>query len=252
VQELVNQLVAVMLLSLRFAPALAFAPPFTLLRIPASVRMVLAVALAGWAAAARPESSWASNFWWNGLPTVAATELFLGLSLALPLQLAFAMIAMMGRALDIQAGFGLSLLIDPTTRAQTPLIGTIFAYAAGAVFFMTDAPAQLFSAIATSVELVPLGAGGVPDQVTLLTGYLAATSVLSLGLIGLILLCLMLIDLTVAAISKTVPQMNVLLLGFQIKAIATLALLPISLALTASAFAEITRFALDSTLILVR
>jgi flagellar biosynthetic protein FliR len=247
VQGLVDQFIAIALLSLRFAPALAFAPPFTLLRIPVTIRAMLAIALAAWAAASNPGASWDSGFRALGLPVVAATELFLGLCLALPLQLAFGMIAFMGRALDIQAGFGLSLLIDPTTRNQAPLIGTVFAYAAGAVFFLSDAPAELFMMIARSLELVPLGLAGLPERVTPLTGYLSAVTLVALGLIGILIMALLIVDLTVAAISKTVPQINALLIGFQVKALVTLLLLPLTLALAASTFARLLRMAIDAT-----
>lgn len=247
--ELVDQLLAILLLSLRIAPTLAFAPPFTLIRIPALVRMMLAVSVAGWAAMANPEASWASGYASLGLPVVAATELFMGITLALALQLAFGMIAMMGRAVDIQAGFGLALLIDPTTRAQSPLIGTIFAYGAGAVFFMTGGPGDVMALFAASLDHIPLGMAGLPDRLMPLLSYISLVTVMALGLVGLLLLALLLIDLTVALLSKTVPQMNVMLLGFQVKALATLFLLPAALGLAGSGFARLMRIAIDSPLL---
>ena len=247
--DLVDQLVAILLLSLRIAPTLAFAPPFTLVRVPALVRLMLAVSIAAWMAMANPQASWASDFWAMGLPVVAATELFLGIVMALALQLAFGMIAMMGRAVDIQAGFGLALLLDPTTRAQSPLIGTVLAYGAAAVFFLTSGPGDVVAMFAVSLEQIPLGLTGLPDRVTPLLGYIGIVSVMALGLVGLLLLALLLIDLTVALMSRTLPQMNVLLLGFQVKAIATLALLPLTLGLAAAGFARLLRIAVDSPLL---
>ena len=52
-QPLVPQAVATLLLSLRIVPTLAFAQPFTLIRIPALVRVGLAIALYGQALALR-------------------------------------------------------------------------------------------------------------------------------------------------------------------------------------------------------
>jgi len=47
-------------------------------------------------------------------------------------------------------------------------------------------------------------------------------------------------------VSRTLPQMNVLFLGFQVKAIVTLVLLPIAIAGSATLFLRMIRFALET------
>jgi flagellar biosynthetic protein FliR len=59
------------------------------------------------------------------------------------------------------------------------------------------------------------------------------------------------IDYAIALVSRTLPQMNVLFLGFQVKALATLVVLPIALAGSAALFLRMFRFALDTMLALV-
>ena len=245
IEAYADQLITILLVSLRIAPALAFAPPFTYLRVPASVRVLLGFGL----------SMWLVN---NGdsnvlLPTDAPvviaviSELFAGMTLALCLQLAFGAILTMGRALDFQAGFGLALLADPTLRTQMPLIGTLLAYAAAAIFFLTSGPADLLAIWAMSFERVPLGEM-VPLNLTILLGYLGSVFALAFGLGGFVMLTLFLVDLTIAFMSRTLPQMNVLVLGFQIKTIALLVTLPFVFVLSGALFLRIIRFALDTTL----
>ena len=55
VEPFVGWLIATVLLSLRIAPVLAFAPPFTLVRTPALVRVLLALGLSGLMVGALPE-----------------------------------------------------------------------------------------------------------------------------------------------------------------------------------------------------
>lgn len=245
---LVDQAIATLLVSLRIAPALGFMPPFTLLRIPATVRLLLAVGLAAWIVSARPGETWQTNFWSAGLILTAAAELFVGLVLALTLMLAFAALQTAGRTIDIQAGFGLATLIDPATRAQVPLAGTLFAYAAGAIFFLTDGPADLLALWSASLEQVPLGAAGPSGNVGALAGYMSAVFLLAFGVGGVIMLVLFLIDLAIAFMSRTLPQMNVLLLGFQVKTLAMLILLPIAIALSSALLIKILRFAIETAL----
>ncbi|HEX8223888.1 MAG TPA: flagellar biosynthetic protein FliR [Allosphingosinicella sp.] len=251
-EQLTNQAIAALLVSLRIAPALAFAPPFTLLRVPAIIRVLLSISLAAWLVASHPQQSWQSDFWSRGLFLTAMAELLLGIALALTLQMAFAALLTAGRAIDIQAGFGLAMLIDPTTRAQMPLVGTLFAYAAAAIFFATEGPADLLAIWAASMAQIPIGAatlGG--DAVATIIAYMSAVFVMAFGAAGLVMLALFVIDLAVAFMSRTLPQMNVLLLGFQVKTLAVLAILPIGIALSAALFLRMLRYALQTAAELV-
>jgi flagellar biosynthetic protein FliR len=250
-EALTNQALATLLLSLRIVPTFAFAPPFTFMRVPASVRLVLAVSLAAWLVAAHPGETWQSNFREVGLIATALPELLMGVTFALSLQIAFAALLTAGRTVDIQAGYGLAALIDPTTRAPLPLVGTLFAYAAGAVFFAIGAPADLLAIWDNAVAQVPLGAAGVGTNVPLLGAYMSAVFLMAFGAAGLIILVLFVIDLAIAFMSRTMPQMNVLLLGFQVKTIATLMVLPVAIALSIALYVRMLRFALQTAAELV-
>lgn len=245
-EDLADQAVATLLVSLRVAPMLGFAQPFTLLRVPATVRLMLSIGLAAWLVGANPDATWRAPFWQTGLPAVALGELFLGISLALALQLAFAALMIAGRTIDIQAGFGLAVLVDPATRTQVPLVGMLLAYAAAAVFFAIGGPHDLCAIWAASVERVPLGAAAIGSDPAPMIAYFGGVLAIAFGLVGIVLLVLFLLDLMVAFLSRTLPQMNMLLVGFQVKAIAALATLPIALAASGALFARLVRTALEA------
>jgi len=244
--HLTSQIAAVILAALRLGPTLAFAPPFTLVKLPAPVRAVLLVTLA----AAMLPSIGPARHPANPAALISAGlgELAVGVAMALALQLAFALIAMAGRALDIQAGFGLAFLIDPTTRAQTPLIGALFTYAAAAVFFATSAPHDLIRTFALSYEQIPMGTAGTPEEIGSLLGFLGAASMLALGLVGLAMTVLFIVDLVVALLSRTLPQMNVLVLGFQVKAMVTILILPATIGLASAGIVRLIRLATEAML----
>jgi flagellar biosynthetic protein FliR len=241
-----DQAVAILLLTLRVVPAFAFTAPFTLLRVPAIVRVLLSISLAAWLVTANPAQTWQSGFAGHGLAIAAANELVLGIGLSLSLHFAFAALLTVGRALDIQAGFGLAVLVDPTTKSQMPLVGTLFAYAAAAIFFTSDGPANLLAIWTASVQAVPLGTGALSGDLGPLLAYLSSAFVIACGLGGAIMLALFLADLAIAFMSRTLPQMNVMLLGFQVKALMTLALLPASVALSGALLLRLLRTALEA------
>lgn len=241
-ENLSDTILAIMLVTLRLGPSIAFAPPFTLFRVPITVRVLLSISLSIWLIAARPELvarvSEAESF-----VLMVFGELLVGVGLALGLQLAFAAIVWAGRALDIQAGFGLAMLADPTTNARIPLAGTILSYGAGIIFFTIGAHYDLIALWAASFDALPIGYQQLQPDIGAIAGVLSTLFLLAIGLIGASMLSIFLTDLTIAFLSRTLPQMNVLLLGFQVKAMVMLVTLPICLTFAMGIYLRIIRIA---------
>ncbi len=243
--EFANWILAILLLSLRIGPVFAFAPPFTLIRIPAIIRVLFGLSLSAWLVTSYPEQTYQLNLAAIGFIRIAALELLLGLTIVLAFQIAFAALYTAGRTLDVQAGFGLALLVDPTTRARTPLVGTLFAYAAAAIFFAMEGPAELIAIWSASVENIPLGAAQITSSLLPVFSHISLSFVLAFGIAAIPLLALFLTDITIAVMSRTLPQMHVLLLGFQAKAIMLLVFLPIAFAVSSTIFLQLMRATLD-------
>lgn len=235
-----------LLLGLRIAPVLGFAPPFTLTRVPPAFRLLMGLGLAGLITAWRPPifatGGDVSAGW---LLAAAARELFVGLVFVTGLQLMFGALYLAGRTVDVQAGFGLATLIDPTSKAATPLIGSILAYAAGAIFFAMDGHLDLLRLLAATVDAVPLGTATPPATLQQLTSFIGAVMAISFGVTGGAILALFLTDLAITLLSRTVPQMNVLMLGLQVKTILILLVLPLSVGVWGALLTRLARVTLE-------
>ncbi len=240
--QLLGTVSAIMLVTLRLGPAMAFAPPFTLMRIPLTVRILLSISLSIWLVAARPDLVVAAGPA-KGFFGMALGELLVGIAIALGLQLAFAAIYWAGRAVDVQAGFGLAMLADPTTNNQIPLAGTILGYAAAMIFFAVGGHFDLLSLWVASFETLPIGYQGIGPDVMAMASFMSTLFLLAVGLVGTSVLAIFLADLVIAFLSRTLPQMNVLLLGFQVKAMLMLITLPICMAFSLGLFLHVLNLA---------
>lgn len=235
-----------LLLSLRVAPVFAFAPPFTLIRMPMTFRMLMSLGVAACIIAANPAAAALTGTGAGAILVIAVRELMLGMIFMLAFQLSYAALQFAGRTVDIQAGFGLSTLIDPTTRGAMPLVGTLFVYATGAVFFAMDGHAELLRMLAASLDAVPLGAHQLPDSPAALVSFISLVFLTAFGVAGGAMLALFLCDLAIAMLSRTVPQMNVLILGFQVKTIVLLLVLPLTFGAGGALLARMSRITLES------
>ena len=108
---------------------------------------------------------------------------------------------------------------------------------------------RLFSA---SLDAIPLGAGQTPQSLPPLTTFISVIFLTAFGVAGAAILVLFLIDLAIALMSRTLPQMNVLVLGFQIKTIALLLVLPAAFGFAGALLARMTTLTLEAIPGLIR
>ena len=243
--ELAIWVTSCLLLSLRITPVFLFAPPFTLTRVPKLVSALLGLGLSAILFGVFPETARVQEASASILLIGGMREIFLGLIPVVVLQFMFGGLYITGRTIDIQAGFGLALIIDPTTRGQTPLMGTLFAYLAGATFFAMNGHLDLLSFFAASLQAVPLGSAASVISLSQITSYIFVVSMIALGVGGAVILALFLTDIVIAMLSRTVPQMNALLLGIQVKAIIVLAVMPVAMGVAGALLVRLVASALS-------
>ena len=244
---LISWITSCLLVGLRIVPLFAFAPPFTLVRMPAMARMLLGLGLAICVVGSGVPGAVYGGTGPAALIVAALRELLIGATLVMMFQIAFGALYVAGRTIDIQAGFGLAMLIDPTTRAQTPLIGTLFGYAAASIFFGMGGHIDVVRLFAASFEAIPVGLGGLPASIVGLTAFLSTSFLIALGVAGGAILALFLADLAIALLSRTVPQMNVLVLGFQVKTILLLVVLIVAFGSVGALIARLMALMLTSS-----
>jgi flagellar biosynthesis protein FliR len=246
-----NWILATGLLSLRISPLFAFAPPFALMRVPVIIRVALGLSIAASLAAGSDLSSFSATIDIAGLIPMAFRELLIGIFFVVMFQAAFAGLYVAGRVVDVQAGFGLSLLIDPTSRAQMPLVGTLFAYAAGALFFGVGGLQDVLRLWAASIEAMPLGGTAVSIDPGRVISFFGAATLIGFGAASSSILALFLADMAIAFLTRTIPQMNVLVFGLQVKTIVLLLVLSASFGIISAIIARLFRTMLQTIAALV-
>lgn len=241
-----NWVTATFLLSLRLVPVMAFAPPFTLVRAPVLFRILLTLGLGGLMSGALPGTGQSAALSPNAVFMAGVGELFLGSIFATAFHLAFGALYLAGRTVDIQAGYGLAALADPTSQVQTPLVGSIYAYAGAAVFFGLDGHFDLLRIVSVSLDTVPLGQAMLPQDAAPLTAFLGAVFAGAFGVAGGLVVALFLADVAIAMLSRTAPQLNVLVLGFHVKTLIVMVALPMTLGVAGALLARLMATTLEA------
>lgn len=220
-------------LALRLAVMTALIPFLGQRAVPVLWRLAIAGALAAALAPAvratmPPELA---RLAWPDIVAEAARSLLVGALLAVVISIPFEIVKFAGQVVDVQIGFAIVNVIDPQSGTQMSVLSNVYYLIAAMLFFALDAHHELVRALVASCTLLPL--------FTPLDGDAGAWvivrefgSFFRLGLqVGApCILVLLLVSAAMGVIVKTVPQINILVIGFPVAIAVGLAVLGLSLA----------------------
>jgi flagellar biosynthetic protein FliR len=145
------------------------------------------------------------------------SEFVIGMALGLASRILFGGIELAGEVVGHQMGLAVVQLFDPTAQAQVPLISHFQTLLASLVFLSMNAHFIVVEAIANSFDLVPpFGAGLSASLAEDVLRYSQGMFVLALKIAAPIMATMLLINLLMAILGRTVSQLNVFILSFPI------------------------------------
>lgn len=145
-------------------------------------------------------------------------EFFVGFSISFIMQMFLSALQIAGDLIDLQLGVGMSRIYDPQTNISMPISGTIFHIMYVLLFFAANGHLTLIRIVAASYELLPPGLAFLRvdalDQVVFLFGNILVLGVkLALPVLAIELLT----EVGLGVLMRTVPQINVFVVGLQLK-----------------------------------
>ncbi|MFC4557131.1 flagellar biosynthetic protein FliR [Virgibacillus kekensis] len=147
-------------------------------------------------------------------------EALVGLLIGLLAYIMLSAIQIAGGFIDFQMGFAIANVIDPQTGAQSPLTGQYFYIIALLFLLSVNGHHLLIDGIFFSYEFIPIDAF-IPFQDGSLADFIITTFnkmfliafQMAIPIVG----CLFLVDVALGIIARTVPQLNVFVVGLPLK-----------------------------------
>ena len=141
---------------------------------------------------------------------------------------AFSAFMVAGRILDLQIGFGLANLVDPATKNNAPLLGTVLETFAVVCFLALNLHHWVIRILAESIKQIPLGSSPLSAPWQALVNHFVAMFSLGIVLVGAVIVCLLLLDVGMSVAARVLPQMNIFILSIPIKIFVGLLMLAIA------------------------
>ena len=214
------QIQTALLILMRITTFFVISPGFSLKGLPNLVKIGLS---AGLTFAAYPvTTALASEVTLQVFVVLAMKEMALGLAIGFITKLIFSAIEMAGNFVDFQVGFQMGAVFDPALGVSSSYYGKIYYWLSICIFFITDLHHLVLKTVIKTFQTVPiestnLGGFGVEGMVKLYSMVFES----ALNLAAPLMIVALSTEVVLGLISRTVPQINVLILGMPLKIIAS-------------------------------
>lgn len=183
---------------------------------------------------------------WTLVPWIGV-ELLVGLAIGFCVGLAMLGLQLAGRIIDQQLGFGLAGVYNPEQGGEAGPVGQFFFMLALAIFLLMGGHRVVLGTLVNSFHSIPLG-GLRPDGrlLELVVALLGSAFELGLRVSGPVLCLIFLETIALGFIARTVPQMNILSIGFPLRILLGLTLMIAVIAVQGEVFVQVMRDVLKS------
>ncbi|MCI7541363.1 MAG: flagellar type III secretion system protein FliR [Veillonellaceae bacterium] len=145
-------------------------------------------------------------------------ELFIGWLIGFVAYVCFSAIHMAGKVMDMQVGFAVVNVMDPTSGQQIPLIGS-FLYNLGIiVFLVTNGHHMIITALAESFRVVPLLTMQPNLSLTMImVNFTNGIFVTGMKIAMPVTFAILLVNVALGILARTMPQMNIFVVGIPLQ-----------------------------------
>ena len=251
--ELPSQLLAIyLLLHLRYIGLVFSSPVFTSTMPPTPYRYLFVVMLTA-CSVGIIKTEEIPMIYFDEVIFIAAVclrELLVGIALGFISALPLYALRVAGEQTGTAMGFSMAQIMDPSTQSETTLLGQLNFFTAMWLYFRWNGHLLMIQAVIESLKLVP------PGQISLfpagdmqLGTWLQSLFTLGIRIVVPFYCALVVSDVGLGFLARTVPQMNIFVVGLPVKVMlgfmVLAAVLPLAMDLVYTQFEHWIEFALS-------
>jgi flagellar biosynthetic protein FliR len=165
-----------------------------------------------------------------GYCIIVLKEVTVGLLVGLGAQLCTSIVLFAGRIIDMETGLSMASVLDPTTNENSSITGVLLQYGVMLILYTSGLHRYLLQALMETYTLIPI------DKISINTDKLISSLITFLGdyiVIGFriclpVFASITLMNIVLGLLAKLAPQMNMFSVGIQLKLLAGLSVLIIT------------------------
>ncbi len=145
-------------------------------------------------------------------------ELMIGVVIGFAIQIIFGAVQTAGQVAGFQMGLGIVAVIDPFTQSRSSVVSQLYNFMTVLLFFTLDAHHMLLRALQESFRVMPFGGWHLSEpMMNLLIGLSGQLFSLAIQIAAPVIAINFFVSVALGLMARTVPQMNVFIVGFPLK-----------------------------------
>ena len=213
----VENLEVYLAIAMRIAGFVMTAPFFSIRQVPQRIKILLSLAVSIIVYCVIPYEPLSYNVV-IGYAGLIVSEAIAGMILGVFANLATYILSFAGQLADMEIGFSMVTQFDNSNRMQVTVTSNLLMYAVTLMMIVTNLHLYVVRAVVDSFLLVPVGM--VVLSPTLYESYLVFLldyMILAFRIILPVFAALLIVNAILAVLAKAAPQLNMFVVGFQLK-----------------------------------
>jgi flagellar biosynthetic protein FliR len=144
-------------------------------------------------------------------------------------------LAFAGQIMDMEIGFSMVNQVNPTTRIQTTITSNLYGYLVLLLMIITNLHHYFLRAVVDSYRVIGIGeAVFPPNMYRLMVRFVIDYFVIAMRIVLPIFAAIIVVNTILGILAKVAPQMNMFVIGMQLKVFVGLIVLYMIIGLTSS------------------
>lgn len=206
-----------LLILVRISGFMVAAPLFSLRNIPMRVKLFLAIAVAIIVFNTVPykEIEYSTTI---DYAFVVILEMVAGLIMGFMANVSYYILSFAGQIIDQEMGFSMVNQFDPITSTQVTVTGNLYTYAVMLMVMITNMHHYLIRAIADSFQVLPVGSISLDFTIyEVMKRFVIDYFIIGFRIVLPIFASMLVVNTILAILARVAPQMNMFVVGLQLK-----------------------------------
>jgi len=123
-----------------------------------------------------------------------------------------------GHFIDMELGLSMAMEFDPSSNIQSTITANFLSHIFMLMFLVSDMHYFIIDALVQSYKLIPIGGAKIEaDLLKVITTYVSDYFVIAIRVALPIFTCIFIINVILGVLAKVAPQMNMFVIGIQLK-----------------------------------
>jgi flagellar biosynthetic protein FliR len=153
-----------------------------------------------------------------GYAALILKEAIVGLVIGFVANICSTIVSFSGELIDMEIGFSMVQIFDPVSRVTTTITGNYYSYLIMLMMLVTNLHHFLIQAIVDVFTVIPLGGVQISaNMYVIMVQFLADFFIIGFRIILPVFAATLLLNVVLAILAKVAPQMNMFVVGLQLK-----------------------------------